>query len=123
MRGPPGAGWSSLAARRAHNPKVAGSNPAPATINPLSIPIEDRFSAEPHLDIGIEARPHYHLTPVIDPKLPMLNGSYRETHGVIDALPKRRRDFRDPPLDEMFSVIMPPCAQERRTARDERSLG
>src|SRR5690606_16108845 len=26
------AGWSSLAARRAHNPKVAGSNPAPATI-------------------------------------------------------------------------------------------
>ena len=28
------AGWSSLAARRAHNPKVAGSNPAPATIFP-----------------------------------------------------------------------------------------
>jgi hypothetical protein len=27
----PLAGWSSLAARRAHNPKVAGSNPAPAT--------------------------------------------------------------------------------------------
>ena len=26
------AGWSSLAARWAHNPKVAGSNPAPATI-------------------------------------------------------------------------------------------
>ena len=26
-----GAGWSRLAARRAHNPKVAGSNPAPAT--------------------------------------------------------------------------------------------
>ena len=25
------AGWSSLAAHRAHNPKVAGSNPAPAT--------------------------------------------------------------------------------------------
>src|ERR1700733_15095343 len=31
MRASPGAGWSSLAARRAHNPKVAGSNPAPAT--------------------------------------------------------------------------------------------
>ncbi len=29
----PIAGWSSLVARRAHNPKVAGSNPAPATIN------------------------------------------------------------------------------------------
>lgn len=27
------AGWSSLAARRAHNPKVVGSNPAPATNN------------------------------------------------------------------------------------------
>ena len=26
------AGWSSLVARRAHNPKVAGSNPAPATL-------------------------------------------------------------------------------------------
>ena len=30
-RAPVDAGWSSLAARRAHNPKVAGSNPAPAT--------------------------------------------------------------------------------------------
>ncbi|CBJ82822.1 hypothetical protein XBJ1_3704 [Xenorhabdus bovienii SS-2004] len=28
------AGWSSLVARRAHNPKVVGSNPAPAT-NPI----------------------------------------------------------------------------------------
>ena len=26
------AGWSSLVARRAHNPEVVGSNPAPATI-------------------------------------------------------------------------------------------
>ncbi len=25
------AGWSSLVARRAHNPKVPGSNPGPAT--------------------------------------------------------------------------------------------
>ena len=25
------AGWRSLEARRAHNPEVAGSNPAPAT--------------------------------------------------------------------------------------------
>jgi hypothetical protein len=31
---PCGAGWSSLVARRAHNPKVAGSNPAPATTAP-----------------------------------------------------------------------------------------
>ncbi len=27
------AGWRSLVSRRAHNPKVAGSNPAPATKN------------------------------------------------------------------------------------------
>ena len=26
------AGWSSSVARRAHNPKVVGSNPAPATL-------------------------------------------------------------------------------------------
>ena len=25
-------GWSSLVARRAHNPKVVGSNPTPATL-------------------------------------------------------------------------------------------
>ena len=31
-RSAPIAGWSSLVARRAHNPKVVGSNPAPATI-------------------------------------------------------------------------------------------
>ncbi len=28
---PTDAGWSSSVARRAHNPKVVGSNPAPAT--------------------------------------------------------------------------------------------
>jgi hypothetical protein len=27
-----GAGWSSLVARRAHNPEVVGSNPTPATM-------------------------------------------------------------------------------------------
>ena len=32
------AGWSSPVARWAHNPKVAGSNPAPATISFWSIP-------------------------------------------------------------------------------------
>ena len=30
----PNAGWSSLVARRAHNPKVRGSNPLPATKKP-----------------------------------------------------------------------------------------
>ena len=32
------AGWSSSVARRAHNPKVAGSNPAPATIESTEPP-------------------------------------------------------------------------------------
>ncbi len=31
------AGWSSLVARWAHNPKVAGSNPAPAMLKPLEL--------------------------------------------------------------------------------------
>ena len=31
------AGWSSLEARRAHNPKVVGSNPAPATRTAMCI--------------------------------------------------------------------------------------
>ncbi len=30
------AGWSSLEARRAHNPEVIGSNPIPATIGPVA---------------------------------------------------------------------------------------
>ncbi len=37
--GPHGAGWSSLVARRAHNPEVAGSNPAPATNPTTGAPI------------------------------------------------------------------------------------
>ncbi len=31
------AGWSSLVARQAHNLKVVGSNPTPATINEIRI--------------------------------------------------------------------------------------
>ncbi|VXB42693.1 hypothetical protein PANT111_140120 [Pantoea brenneri] len=31
------AGWSSLVARRAHNPKVVGSNPAPATNTSVAV--------------------------------------------------------------------------------------
>ena len=30
------AGWSSLEARRAHNPKVTGSNPVPATLKSIT---------------------------------------------------------------------------------------
>ena len=34
------AGWSSLEARRAHNPKVTGSNPVPATKSIVTEPLE-----------------------------------------------------------------------------------
>ena len=36
------AGWSSLEARRAHNPKVVGSNPVPATHAQLAQLVEQR---------------------------------------------------------------------------------
>ena len=41
------AGWSSQVARRAHNPKVVGSNPAPATKSPkgLAVAANPFFSA------------------------------------------------------------------------------
>ncbi len=39
------AGWSSLEARRAHNPKVAGSNPAPATTYKAQYPEHGCFNA------------------------------------------------------------------------------
>jgi hypothetical protein len=39
----PIAGWSSLAARRAHNPKVTGSNPVPATNNSTACSDASRF--------------------------------------------------------------------------------
>ena len=36
------AGWSSLEARRAHNPKVVGSNPTPATFAQIAQLVEQR---------------------------------------------------------------------------------
>ena len=36
------AGWSSLEARRAHNPKVIGSNPVPATHAQIAQSVEQR---------------------------------------------------------------------------------
>jgi hypothetical protein len=60
------AGWSSLVARWAHNPKVVGSNPAPATKFMMNEPVDndglfyspvilqkDRLTAgKPHLARG-----------------------------------------------------------------------
>ena len=43
------AGWSSLVARRAHNPKVRGSNPLPATNFNCPILLDSRRSFGPPL--------------------------------------------------------------------------
>ncbi len=45
------AGWSSLVARRAHNPKVIGSNPVPATKFSLdrSMPLSGNKACNRHL--------------------------------------------------------------------------
>ena len=37
------AGWSSLEARRAHNPKVVGSNPTPAILKKLLVLIDQKL--------------------------------------------------------------------------------
>ena len=39
------AGWSSSVARRAHNPKVVGSNPAPAIEGSVAQLVEQRIEA------------------------------------------------------------------------------
>ncbi len=50
------AGWSSSVARRAHNPKVVGSNPAPATnlfsfLLPVSLPILPCITLIQHINL------------------------------------------------------------------------
>src|ERR1700761_6192256 len=42
------AGWSSPVARQAHNLKVTGSNPVPATIRKKAGPLDRPFSRMPH---------------------------------------------------------------------------
>ena len=49
------AGWSSLAARRAHNPKVVGSNPAPATKS--HIPARTKNPSKQGAERSISAAP------------------------------------------------------------------
>lgn len=51
------AGWSSLVARRAHNPEVVGSNPAPAT-KIAKLPAETQV-VFCYLDNGIRRCPTY----------------------------------------------------------------
>ena len=54
------AGWSSSVARRAHNPKVVGSNPAPATRKIKGF----RFSSEAFFRCGIFFPPLF-LSPIL----------------------------------------------------------
>ena len=50
------AGWSSLVARRAHNPKVVGSNPTPATNKKpsMSFDIEGFFVSDKFYEFNKE---------------------------------------------------------------------
>ncbi len=57
-----GAGWSSLEARRAHNPKVTGSNPVPATIISSSRHMVTVFSLYYKLKEGNEMNSQFLLT-------------------------------------------------------------
>ena len=53
------AGWSSLVARRAHNPKVVGSNPAPATkFKALSVFADRAFLLPIFVVTGSLSQPH-----------------------------------------------------------------
>jgi hypothetical protein len=53
------AGWSSLVARRAHNPKVVGSNPAPATRKFKGL---EAIASEPFFFLNTLPRPGHHPT-------------------------------------------------------------
>ncbi len=75
----PGAGWSSPVARQAHNLKVLGSNPSPATIGPEG---STAFGAVPFSEFACVGRPQSGFGS--DPCL--------ETH--IENSPSRRTDLR-----------------------------
>ena len=47
------AGWSSLVARRAHNPKVVGSNPSPATLTQKIIRMDGLFVLIENLHLAL----------------------------------------------------------------------
>ena len=65
------AGWSSLAARRAHNPKVAGSNPAPATIeSKQTAPLGPFCFAATEDSVGSTARSARRVLATIGPPVP-----------------------------------------------------
>src|SRR5208337_5682569 len=71
----PEAGWSSLVARRAHNPEVEGSNPSPATIQSLN------FRTSQRIDRNLRVRARFtiavgHGERVREPKSPESSKPY-----------------------------------------------
>ncbi len=64
------AGWSSLEARRAHNPKVIGSNPIPATrlccTYSFKRMIDVQFSGKP-IRVSIREFGHFFLIQFLNP--------------------------------------------------------
>ncbi len=63
------AGWSSLVARRAHNPKVVGSNPAPATNATLAQLVERNLAKVEVTSSNLVCRSNFKVVIV-------LNGEY-----------------------------------------------
>ena len=74
-----GAGWSSLAARRAHNPKVVGSNPTPAT-NLVLILVGFK------LLLPVEFPDNQSRSLVVHASLPRGRGTYRSVPSKLQTL-------------------------------------
>ena len=80
------AGWSSLVARRAHNPKVIGSNPIPATRNSQ---VRGTY-ASGLIVFKFKKRCYYHRTITVHSKTPRLEVYYlpqmgcRFSHNLAD---------------------------------------
>ena len=82
------AGWSSQVARRAHNPEVAGSNPAPA------IPIAPLRGAVLEASAQARARKLRDFDPVLD-GVPGDRGRERDQHPEPDEEVDDREDSRE----------------------------
>ena len=104
------AGWSSLAARRAHNPKVVGSNPTPATnFSPVLLRLEPRRLSE-----AVRLR---HLIVL---SLAMLAGcAYSQKVSLLEPGAKLTSpsgivvlDMRDKATLKTNLNVNPPCARE-----------
>jgi hypothetical protein len=96
------AGWSSLVARRAHNPKVTGSNPVPAT---KESPGQDHNPARASLVLG----------PISTGSVINLSSRFWAAVACLSSDPCRR--WRIDSISRRFAVGTPrsvdECAQRR----------